>query len=168
MTKIKREQFLNSEGRPLTQSLFLEVGYTDEAIYTLKEVDHEYNGKTYPSIKRLYLEAADPTEYVFATTHLLGWKHWQRICENKLLRKHIDEWRFELELKLRSEAVHIIYGQSRKGSITAAKWLAERGWDDRPAGRPSKSEIEKQTKIIQDVQNEFEQDYARLRVIGGN
>ena len=163
-----REMLVDDRGRYKTLSLFLEIAYDRDAIFTLKDYDHEYNGKTYISLKRLFLEASDPTEYTFATKYLAGWDHWQKICNNQVLAKHIEKWRFELELKLRSEAVRIISGQSRKGSVTAAKWLAERGWDDRPAGRPSKSEIEKQTKIIQDVQNEFEQDYARLRVIGGN
>ena len=164
----ERSDFTDARGRYLTLSLFLEIEYKEEALYTLKDYDHEYNGKIYPSLKKLYLEVGDPTEYQFATKHLAGWDHWQKIIGNKILLQEVEKWRTELEMKLRSEAVRTIYGQSRKGSVTAAKWLAERGWDDRPAGRPSKAEIEKQTKIIQDVQNEFEQDYARLRVIGGN
>ena len=50
MIEIDKSKFLDSEGRPLTQSIFLEVGYNDYAIYTLKENDHEYNGKIYPSL----------------------------------------------------------------------------------------------------------------------
>lgn len=159
---MKREQFLNSEGRPLTQSLFLEVGYTDEAIYTLKEVDHEYNGKTYPSLKRLYLEAADPTEYVFATTHLMGWKHWQRICENKLLRKHIDEWREELEVKLRSEAVRQAIAHAASGTFQAAKWVADRGWATRGAGRPSKADLDREKRIQEKIDDEYSGDVIRM------
>ena len=166
--EITRDIFVDDRGRYKTLSLFLEIAYDRDAIYTLKDYDHDYNDKTYISLKRLFLEIADPTEYTFSTKYLAGWEHWQKICNNKVLAQHIEKWRTELEMKLRSEAVRTIYGQSRKGSVTAAKWLAERGWDDRPAGRPSKAEIEKQTKIIQDVQNEFEQDYTRLHVVGGN
>lgn len=157
-----REQFLDSSGRPLTQSLFLETGYSSDALYTLKEVDSEYNGKVYPSIKRLYVEMADPTEYKFATEYLLSWKHWQRICENKFLRKHIDEWREELEVKLRSQATVNLINESRKGSYQAAKWVADKGWDQRTAGRPTKAEKERQEKINERVNDEYSGDVVRM------
>ena len=67
----------DSMGRPLTQSLFLELGYTEHSVYTLKEQDYAYKGKNYPSLKRLYLKEEDVTEYEFATKHLLGWQHWR-------------------------------------------------------------------------------------------
>lgn len=155
---------LDSAGRPLTQSLFLEVGYSDEAIYTLKEVDHTYNGKVYPSLKKLFIDMEDPTEYEFATTYLLGWKHWNRICENKLLRKHIDEWREELEMKLRSRAIKqaMQAAASPSGNFQAAKWLADKGWDTKRAGRPSKDEVERESRIREQINDEFSGDVLRL------
>lgn len=159
---INREQLLDKAGRPLTQSLFLEVGYTEEAIFTLKEVDYTYNGKVYPSMKRLYMEMADPTEYEFATTYLLGWKHWIRICENKLLRKHIDEWRDELEVKLRSRAVMQVMKQAEIGSFQSSKWLADRGWGTRGAGRPTKLEQEQHKKIQENIDAEYGGDVVRM------
>lgn len=163
---IERERLLDKAGRPLTQSLFLEVGYTDEAIFSLKEVDCTYNGKSYPSMKRLYMEMADPTEYEFATTYLLGWKHWMRICENKLLRKHIDEWREELEVKLRSKAVMQVMKQADIGSFQSSKWLADRGWDVRAAGRPTKLEQEKHKKIQENIDAEYGGDVVRMFNVG--
>ena len=55
-------------GNFYTQGLFLELSYADlrNAVYTLKDFDYEFKGKTYISIKRLYLEIGDPTEYEFA------------------------------------------------------------------------------------------------------
>ena len=64
--KLDKSKMLDSMQRPLTQSLFLELGYTDFAIFTLKEDDYVYNDKTYISLKKLYLEMEDPTEYDFA------------------------------------------------------------------------------------------------------
>lgn len=151
--------------RPLTQMLFLEVNYDARAVYTLKDVDHVWNGKDYPSMRRLYLEMGDPTEYQFATTYLLGWKHWQRICENKLLRKHVDEWREELEVKLRSEGVHAALVQARSGSWQAAKWLVDKGWVESKAGRPSKADVERETKMQARIADEFTDDYERLKVV---
>ena len=150
-------------GKPLTQGLFLEIGYSDFAIYTLKDQDHELNGKNYLSLKRLYLEIADPTEYEFATTYLLGWKHWMRLCENKALRAHIDEWRDELEIKLRSKAIKTIIAQAGLlGAVQASKWVADRGWSTRGAGRPTKAEIEHEKKIQAGITNEYSADLLRL------
>ncbi len=157
-----KDKMVDNVGRPLTQSLFLEVGYGEAAVYTLKEQDHEHNGKYYFSLKRLYLEIADPTEYEFANTYLLNWKHWQRLCENKLLRKYIDEWRDELEVKLRSRGVKDIMGSASEGNYQAAKWLADRGWSTRGAGRPSKAEVEREKRIQAGIADEYEADVIRL------
>lgn len=154
----------DSTGRPLTQGLFLEIGYGDAAVFTLKEQDHELNGKTYFSLKRLYLNTNDPTEYDFATTYLLGWKHWLRLCENKALRAHIDEWREELEIKLRSQGVKqiILQATGPLASVQAAKWVADRGWAVRGAGRPTKAEVERERKVQAGMTDEYSADVLRL------
>lgn len=158
-TKLKTEN-----GKPLTQGLFLEIGYTKYSVFTLKDEDYEYKGEVYPSLKRIYLEMADAGEYEFATTHLLGWSHWQRLCANKQIAKHIEEWRYELELKLRSEAIkQIRIKASTEKGINAAKWLAERGWDKRGAGRPSKEDVEQETRIQADIHHLFAQDLDRIK-----
>lgn len=159
---MEREKLLDSAGRPLTQSLFLEVGYSNEAIYTLKDVDHTYNGKVYPSLKRLFLEKNDPTEYEFATAYLLGWKHWQRMNENKLLRKHFDEWREELEVKLRCEAVKQAIAHAASGTFQAAKWVADRGWATRGAGRPTKADLDREKRIQEKIDDEYSGDVVRM------
>jgi hypothetical protein len=159
---MNREKFLSTDGRPLTQSLFLELGYNPEAVYTLKDVDYVYKGVVYPSIKKLFLEASDPTEYTFAVEHFLGWKHWQRISENKAVKVHVDEWREELEVKLRSRAVKLTIANAESGSYQAAKWIADRGWGTRAAGRPTKQDIERETKIQARIDDEYSADVIRL------
>ena len=158
----KREDFLDSRGIPLTQALFLELGYTQFSKYTLKDIDHEWEGKTYPSLKKLYLELEDVAEYEFATTYLLGWKHWMRLCENKNIRVHIDEWRDELELKLRSRAAKKMMELAAADSYQAAKWLADRGWGTRGAGRPTKAEKAGFKAIAERVNDEYGADVVRL------
>lgn len=160
--EIDKSKLLDSGGKPLTQSLFLEIGYSDQSVYTLKEDDYEYKGTVYPSLKRLYMEMSDPTEYDFAIKYLLGWKHWKRLCANKLIRSYIDEWREELELKLRSKGVKEAMKAAELGGFQAAKWLADKGWDQRQAGRPSKAEIERETKVIARLNDEFSADIVRL------
>lgn len=157
-----KDKMIDTMGRPLTQSLFLELGYNDSALYTLKDDDFVYNGRELPSIKRLYLECEDPTEYEFATTYFLGWNHWLRLCENKAIRRYIDEWRCELEVKLRSRGVKAAIHQASLGSYQAAKWLADRGWDTRGAGRPSKTDVEHEKKVQAAMADEYSADIVRL------
>lgn len=158
----KQETMLDSMGKFRTQSLFLELGYGAEALFTLKDQDHVHEGTTYLSMKRLYLEFEDPTEYEFANEILLGWKHWHRMCENKLIRKHIDDWRDELEVKLRSRAITDAIKEARKGHFQAAKWVADRGWATRGAGRPTKQETERQKKIEERIEDEYRGDVVRM------
>ena len=165
MTMLDKSKMLDTMGRSITQSLFLEIGYTESAMFTLKEDDYKYKGKIYPSLKRLYLEEEDPTEYEFASKYLLGWKHWQRILDNKSVREHIDEWREELEVKLRSRGVKALMLSAEAGNHQSAKWLADRGWDLRAAGRPSKAEKENELKKQTNIIDEFKADSARLSVV---
>jgi len=146
-----------------TQSLFLEVGYTDSSIYTLKDNDHEHKGRVYPSLKRLYLAHEDPTEYDFAVTYLLGWNHWQRICDNAILGKHVNQWREELELKIRSQGIRDIMDMSADGSYQASKFLADRGWDKRAVGRPSKAEKEREANMQKSLDDDFSADVSRMK-----
>ena len=157
-----KADLVDTMGKPVTQSLFLEIGYSDLAVYTLKDDHYTYNGKLYPSLKKLFIEMGDPTEYSFANTYLLGWRHWKRLCENKIVRKHIDEWREELEVKLRCEGILAAIDQARGGTFQAAKWLADRGWDKRGAGRPSKEEMEREKEFLRKVDDGYSADIVRI------
>ncbi len=160
---IDKSSLKSTNGIPLTQSLFLEIGYTEYSVFTLKDDDYEYKGKVYPSLKKLYLEMEDVGEYLFACEYLLGWEHWQRLCANKQISKEIEKWRYELELKLRSKAIIEIRNRSKiEKGINASKWLAEKGWDKRQAGRPSKAEVERETKVAADLNRMFADDLQNL------
>lgn len=163
-----REHMLDERGKFLTLALFLEAYYRpDVAIFTYKEEDHVYKGKTFISLKRRYLDMADPTEYDFANEYLCGWRHWQRLVDNKFIRTHIDEWREELEYKLRSIAVKQMKLSAESGNYQAAKWFTDRGWATRGAGRPSKSEVERETKFQQRLTDDFSADIIRLNANQG-
>ena len=160
--EIDKSKLVDTNGKPLTQSLFLEIGYNDFAIFTLKEQDYDYNGKLYPSLKRLYLEMEDPTEYEFASTYLLGWRHWKRMNENKILAKHFDEWREELEYRMRCKGVKALLNSAKNGNFQAAKFFVDKGWDKRQAGRPSKLEMEREKAFQDRVKEEYGGDVVRL------
>lgn len=150
-----------------TQSLFYELNGIKDAIFTLKEDDYEAHGKKLVSLKKLYLEIADPTEYEFAKTVFGSWKHWQRLCANAIIRPYIDEWREELEIKIRSQAIKSILQTARdEGSkgTQAAKWLAEGKWQGTGRGRPSKEEVERTKRIHAGIKDEIDEDFERLGV----
>ncbi len=158
--KIDKKKLLDNQGKPLTQSLFLEFNYSEYAVFTFNDEDKQYKGNTYPSLKKLFLECADPTEYKFATTHLLGWSHWQRLNENKALREHFDKWREELEVMLRSEALQDILQMT--DNFQARKWLADRGWEKRGPGRPSKMERDRENNINERIEKDLESIVVRM------
>lgn len=156
-------------GRPLTQSLFLETHYDkDVAVYTLKDDDFEYKDKKFLSLKRLYLEMGDPTEYTFANTYLLGWSHWKRIKQNNLYTEMMEQWSEELEVKMMSEMVgrtmDMAYDEE-KPNMAAVKFIADKGWSKRKAGRPSKDDIAKERRIAAAVEEEYAADANRLRAV---
>lgn len=156
------------QGRWATKHLFLET-YLDTlypdvstVVYSLGD-DHT---EKYQSLKKLYLEMNDLTEYKFATTYLGGWSHWQVLVGTEWFREHVLQWRNELELKNISEALIRIREEAEmdgRNAFQANRFLATRGWvqEDRTErrGRPSKTEIKKaaeeqalkQTKPLNDL-----------------
>ena len=161
---LDKTKLVDSRNRPITQSLFLEIGYkTEFAVYTLKSNDYEYKGKVYPSLKRLYMESEDLIGIIFAQEHLLDWDHWERLKANKLIKPHADKWQKELELLTRARSVKgIIDMTADEKAFQACKWIADKGWDKRAAGRPSESEKKMNDAIDKAVMDEFEGDVVRL------
>lgn len=156
-----RSKFKDERGAYITQSLFLEVGYdVDKAIYTFADEDKEYKGITYKSLRKLYLQEADPTEYHFAVKYLWGWEHWQRICSNKLLLAEVEKWREELEVKLRAIGVRNILTLAHDG-MSAAKWVADGQWDT-VRDKRSKAGKAKEKAVREAVGKEVSNDSARI------
>ena len=168
MTTKKRSDFLDTMGRYKTQSLFLETAYDPEAFFTFDDVDKLYKGKTYVSLKRLYLEMEDVTEYAFADAHLAGWNHWKKICGNADLRKEIEAWREELELKLTARHLKQIQKLAEDGNYNAAKYMANKEYGT-GKGRPSKADREGALKKAAMIDTETKEESARiLSLVKGN
>ena len=159
-----KKKMIDGKGGYMTQGLFLEIDYNyDNAIYTLKDKHYTTKGKKYYSLKQLYLEIEDVVEYEFANTYLLGWGHWQRICNNKRLLSFIETWREELELKIRSHAIKdIIDASADEKGFQAMKWLADKGWGKNKVGRPTKDESEQRKRMKSRLDEEFGDDVARM------
>ena len=162
LDEVQGPVFKDGLGRYYTATLFWEISpERDKAIFTLQDKHREIDGVTYLSLKQLYLEEADPTEYSFASKYLDSWKHWQRIADmgafynNAPVRDYIAEWREELEIKLRSAALKSIAAKSlQDNGYQAAKYLADAGW------KPAKQR--KNTKVKQAVKDEVADDFERL------
>lgn len=164
--EIDKSKFKDEKGRYIVQGLFLEDRYnTNLAVYTLDGVDKEYKGIKFPSLKRLYLEESDPEEYLFAEKYLFDWPHWQRLCKNAVVGRHIEQWREELALSLRSEGIATLIDLAvNDKSYQAAKWLADEGWVKKTRGRPSKEEVEGELQRRAQVEKEFSEDFKLLEL----
>lgn len=158
--------FRAANGNWLSRALFYETTLSDKSqvVYTLKHEDHE----GYPSLYRLYLETADPTEYLFAQAHLGGWPHWEYLLDNKWFTDFITAWRRELNIKLRSHAlvqIRTLATTSPKDSFAANKYLLDGGWADKAAkkrGAPTKAEINAEAVKIAETNEQIEKDYERV------
>ncbi len=164
-----REVLTTGVGAWRTQSLYLETNRSAlEPIMTLKEVDWEHKGVMLPSLHRLYMEIADVTEYQVAIQVFGSWKGWQRQCENAYIKEHIEAWREELEIAIRSAAVAaMVQTSTSEGSkgTAASKYLADKGWIKRKAGAPSKEEREGELKKQEAVGATLHADFKRLGLV---
>jgi hypothetical protein len=160
--------YTNSVGGWLLQALFYETTMThnrQHALYTLKDTDH----LTYASLYRLYMECNDPTEYLFATTHLGGWAHWERLCECDFFKPYAERWRKELELRFRANALRNVYdlanSPSARDKLSANKILLDGKWgktEGRARGRPSKEEIKSEANRLAEQERSLSTDFERI------
>lgn len=155
-----------------TKGLFYETTLPDErpefgTSWTLKEKDLIVGDKTYRSMKRIYLSMEDVTEYDFAMATLGSYKHWERLIESPIIRKHIDQWRKELNLKLKARAMKAIINAAtvdEKSSFQAMKYLADNEYLDRKTkrGRPSKEEVSAELRKEVEINKTFKDDAERI------
>lgn len=159
--------FKNPEwGQYYLKPLFFEESSTSEKhlnLYTLKTSDH----KGLPSLHRLYVEMADPTEYIFANTYFDGWKHWKMLKECNWFKEHYDLMYEELQLKLKAEAYNRLLKEAQsegRNSAQINKYLLDNKWFEREdhRGRPSKESIKKEANKIFQTKEEINSDWERL------
>lgn len=151
-------------GSYITQSLFLEIGYNLKfATYSLEDEHKEYEGKLYPSLKKLYIEMGDLGEYEFANKYLCNWTHWTKIRNNAILGRHIDVWKDELILSLRSRALQSMIDLSEvSGNYSATKWIMDMGWENKGSGRPSKAQQEERARQDELLEKEYLADVQHM------
>ena len=155
-----------------TKGLFYETTIPEDresmgTSWTLKEDDHHADGKVYKSMKKLYIFMEDVTEYDFAQTTLGSYKHWERLLESPIIRPHIEQWRKELNLKMKARAMKSIIKaatEDEKLSFQAMKYLADNEYLDTKSkrGRPSKDELKAELRKEVQTNKTLMDDAARI------
>lgn len=176
-TNVSGSRFKNDRGLLMTRSLFFEVAPdSDMAIFTLKDHDHEVNGRTLISLYARYMEEEDPTEYLFATKHLDSFKHWELLCEATFFKNHVERWRRELDLKMTADNIQrikVLASTDNRSSLEAQKYIAEKKWltpsrSPKTRGRPSNEEIKKIANEHFTQASQVEEDFNRLRLVSND
>lgn len=173
MFRPKIESLKNAQGSVYLRRLFLETSYTlndkSDIPYTLRDEDHP---EGYKSLYKLYIEAEDPTEIVFAEAYLDGHSHWTRLCECTWFKEFVERWRLELDLKLKSKAIEIVKAvaldSAHKNQFEAVKILLNAPWRDKPKakdgrGRPSKAEVKGELKSRVDEEVALQEELKRVK-----
>ena len=175
LSSLSSNPFRSPQNVPLTKALFFETTLADKStvLYSLKEKDHTVDGKTYPSLYRLYMEANDPTEYAVATKYFDGWYHWEVLCRCSWFQPYVNRWRSELELRMKSKALHRIMGEAgtnSKNALAANKYLLEKGWEPKESpqskrGRPSKEQIKQAASDLARAETTLLDDFSRIQIL---
>jgi hypothetical protein len=164
-------RFKNTQGLYLLKAIFYELDEAGRpnAIYSLKDYDGNFEGKFYPSLRKLYVECEDPTEYNFACQYLDGWTHWKKLTQASFFKDYLIEWREELEVRLRAKglvSIRQIASTPGKEAFQAQKYLAQAGWklpDEKASvGRPTKEKVAQEAEKLFKQKTDFDLDYERI------
>ena len=160
-TPRKQPVYKTHNGIYYTNQLFYERAFTDRefVLYTLKPEDHE----GYPSLRRLYLEENDPTEYKIATKYFGGWPHWKKLLEATWFLEALQEYREELQTRIQSESIEKIRKKAQEGDYKANQYLAEAGYLKKDkVGRPTREKIQHEANILVAKKSEISDDFERI------
>lgn len=175
---MSKSKYKDVSGRYRTESLFKETsraGVIDRypPAFVLNAENHT-DGT--PSMRQIYMDIADPTEYAFAEFTLGSWQHWTRLCACEWFKPYLAEWREELTKKLKSTGVSLLkeiaMDPANKSSAQAARWLAEGNFNEQPKkrgpGRPSKAEVDAELSSAVQEAKDLHSDALRLGVSVGS
>lgn len=143
-----QDLFKNDGGKVKTKTLFYEIGYElDSALFTIKEEDIVVEGKHLVSLYKLYMALVpqDPTEYTFAKSVFNSWEIWTKVANSVAFRGYVKEWRKEIEVRIKSDAIKAIAEEMKSGgrsSFSAAKLLLEKGWIDKEPSSAAKKKLQ--------------------------
>lgn len=168
--------FKDNKGVWRTKTLFVEMlGVEDrkrfDPPFTLQECDIDKHGKTYKSLYRLFMTSVD--EYDFATTHLGGLGHWEKLKGSKWFggghrcHKGAEQWLEDMRARDESNAKKVLMLAASEGDTSAAKKLLD--YSKKPAetqrGRFIKAEARKEAVKKADDNDLLSDAALRLNVV---
>ena len=159
--------------RKPTKALFYEYRNTAlEPTYTVHFQDRRVGDKVYKSMRLVYINTCDPTEWTFVQQVCHGdWEYWnqlQKALNNYILKPKkdsVDRWRKEMEVKMRSDAVVAIYKdtqQATPSSISSAKWLAEGRYKVKPTAAKAREEVVASSAQEKPANTDYDEDIKRM------
>lgn len=164
----KTPTFRASNGLYYTKQLFWEMADPSAdrpyVLYSLKDEDHEVDGVVYPSIKRLYVEFEDETEYEFAKRYFQNYSQFKKLLDATWFRIVIEDAREELKLKLAARALTTVKQKASEGDLRANQLLLSSWVDSKKskAGRPSKAQIKQEAEDLFRQQSSVRDDHERI------
>lgn len=163
-------KYLSTTGQRLARQLFIEndwIGENDLAVYTMHREDREHNGKTYPSLYKLYMAVADITEARFVSSYLYDWEQWNALAASATYKDEIARWRVELKSLVLGELIDTLIEDAHsdsKSSKASAKFLVDK-LSKNNKGRPVTTVIPTSEETTTTIVSEIEKDMKRLRLV---
>ena len=154
----------------LTVSLFWETRNPKNEkkyppLFTIKNIEHVVKDVEYVSLKRVYMsyDHMPGMEYEFAMDVFGDWQQWQEIAEKSALKDLVAEWRSEVDIRVRAQALKTLLLQSKE-NIAASRAILANEHKEAKRGRPSKDEVARERKIAAGVRENLDADLARLGI----
>lgn len=166
---IEDHPFKNASGIWLTKALFFETSFPSErskTYYTLKDEDISRGGKTYLSLRRLYLSEGDESEYSVAIKYFGGWSHWKKLCDSEFFKGYLQEFREELQALLLSQRLKALNLKASSGDPRTNQYLLDRQAKElNKVGRPSKSQILRRAQELVQDHRIVDEDFGRINLL---
>lgn len=160
-----RPKFKADNGVYLTKQLFFEMTTPQDrqnALYSLKDEDHESNGVKYPSMRRLFLAEQDPTGYLVSLKYFGGWPHWTRLLKCSWFMDFLSLWQEELDMQMAATQLRTLL--DRQSDPKIAQYLLNNGFlkKDNKVGRPTKEAIKLEAERISSDHQDISEDLYRI------
>ncbi len=157
----KKEIYMNfkrnvSGGNGPVRPLFVEGNRPEdrekgiEPIFSLQE------------FRKVFIEMEDPTEYrpaIFLVADWLVWRNFKR--DWPLFRREVEQWKEEVDMKLRSKAIQSIITSAKEGSVQASTYLANAKYITKK-GRKTKEDKAKEDRIKATIQREMDSELSEV------
>ena len=169
LSEVDRSKFRHDYGFR-TSSLFRD--HPTKAVepeFCMFYINREFSNDEYIALKEVYMQIADPTEYEFAMVVFGSFKHWKLLSDLFWTKDKVAEWRDELEIKLKSQAVlgiaDMAYDPEIKETtkLQSLKWLASSEFAEKKT-KTAKAKEEKEQAIVSGVIDNVRDDFERLGI----